>query len=242
MVVFTGCITDKGSYKKKNQDRAVCHVGGDKKAPWLVACVCDGIGSFAQSEIAAEMVTNGITNWFHGMEKLYPKKLNEDTLLEDLEMTLRELNELVCEYRGENAIDIGCTMSVLLLLGRNYYIFHAGDSRIYLVRGGLYQITRDEVCMVEKDGRMKSLLANYIGRNPQLWMSKLGDAVQEGDMLLMGSDGLFKRLVYKDVADCAGGIKNDKKAQKACEALLQTVMGRGETDNISCIMIYISSL
>ena len=65
--------------------------------------------------------------------------------------------------------------------------------------------------------------------------------MQEKDLLLMGSDGLFKRLAYEDVADHAGSIKNDKKAQKACEALLQTVMSRGERDNISCIMIYIAS-
>ena len=61
-----------------------------------MGCVCDGIGSFAQSEIAAEMIQVGIERWFLGMEPLYPENIDEESLLDDLDMTIRELNE--CEF------------------------------------------------------------------------------------------------------------------------------------------------
>ena len=57
-----------------------------------MGCVCDGIGSFAQSEIAAEMIRVGIERWFLGMEPLYPENIDEESLLDDLDMTIRELN------------------------------------------------------------------------------------------------------------------------------------------------------
>ena len=71
-----------------------------------MGCVCDGIGSFAQSEIAAEMIRVGIERWFLGMEPLYPENIDEESLIDDLDMTIRELNELIWIYRKENGSDI----------------------------------------------------------------------------------------------------------------------------------------
>ena len=162
--------------------------------------------------------------------------------MEDLEVTIRELNELVCCYRMDNGIDIGCTMSLMLLVEQNYHIFHVGDSRIYCVRDALYQITRDEVAMSEKNGKVKTRLANYIGKSKELWMNRLSGTVEEKDIYLLGSDGLFKQLVYEDIGCYSGRIKNDRKARKVCEELLETVLKRGERDNVSCILVSIASI
>lgn len=242
MKAFVGCISDKGNYREKNQDRAVCHIRRKHKSVLAVACVCDGIGSFEQSEIASEMMTSGITRWFRGIENYYPESMGEESLVEDLEVTIRELNELVCCYRMDNGIDIGCTMSLMLLVEQNYHIFHVGDSRIYCVRDALYQITRDEVAMSEHNGKVKTRLANYIGKSKELWMNRLSGTVEEKDTYLLGSDGLFKQLVYEDIGCYSGRIKNDRKARKVCEELLETVLKRGERDNVSCILVGIASI
>mgnify|MGYP000594607377 CR=1 FL=1 len=71
---------------------------------FAVGCVCDGIGSFAQSEIAAEMIRVGIERWFLGMEPLYPENIDEESLIDDLDMTIRELNELIWIYRKETEL------------------------------------------------------------------------------------------------------------------------------------------
>ena len=241
MKVFTGCISDKGNCRAKNQDRAVCHIKRQKKSVLAVACVCDGIGSFEHSEIAAEMMTEGITRWFRGIEEYYPVSMGREALLEDLEITIRELNELVYEYRLRNGIEIGCTMTVMLLVEDSFHIFHVGDSRVYCVRDAFYQITRDEVTMGEAHGKVKPRLANYIGRAKELWVNKLSGTVEEEEIYLLGSDGLFKHLAYEDVRTLGGWIKNDKRAQKACESMLELVLERGERDNVSCILLCIAS-
>lgn len=239
MKAYIGCISDKGNYREKNQDRAVCHMRERKGALLAVACVCDGIGSFAQSEIASEMLTAGVSRWFEGMKTYYPDTMDEETVVEDLDITIRELNELAYEYRRERGIDIGCTMSLLLLTGRNYYVFHVGDSRIYLVREGMQQITRDEVVMKTAGGRVKPKLANYVGKDRKLWMSRLTGTLEEKAAFLMGSDGLFKQLAYEDVAETIRRVKSSRQAGKACRKLLELVLERGERDNVSCILVCI---
>ena len=239
MKVFSGCITDKGNYREKNQDRAVCHMQKSGQSVLAAACVCDGIGSFDKSEIAAEMMTSGITRWFYGIADYFFQNPDTAALLEDLEVTIRELNELVYTRRREEGIDIGCTMSLLLLVNSNYYVFHVGDSRIYCMHDTFYQITRDEVSMSESNGIVKSRLANYIGKSVDLWVNKIGGTAEEGDLFILGSDGLFKLLTYQDVDALSGHITNNRQAQKACEKLLQSVLERGERDNVSCVILCI---
>lgn len=239
MKIFTGCLTDRGNYRSKNQDRAVCHVKKGKKTVIAAACVCDGIGSFTYSEIASEMVTNGISRWFTGIAELYPDSMDEETLVEDFDMTIRELNELVCSYRMERGIDIGCTMSSLLLINRHYYVYHAGDSRICMIGDEICQLTRDEVSVIENDGQVRRLLANYIGRTPELWINRVNGEISGKVSFLIGSDGLFKRLLPEDIFASVGIVKKDTLAQKACETLCGLVLSRGERDNVSCILISI---
>lgn len=237
MKIYTGCITDKGNYRDKNQDRVMCRCIRHKQSTLAVVCVCDGIGSFERSEIAAEMIASGITDWFEGVKEYYPNVIAEKELAEDLDVTIRELNELVYDFRREKGMDIGCTMSVLLLVNENYYIFHVGDSRIYRTKDGLCQITRDEVAMGERDGKIKPRLSNYIGKSRELWLNSFNGSIEGRELFLAGSDGLFKKLIEEDVAGLESFIKSNRRAQKACENLLERVLKRGERDNISCILL-----
>ena len=234
MKISIGSVTDAGRYRKKNQDRIVAHYKRCNVDDLTVVCVCDGIGSFDNSEIAAEMMTQGITRWFEGIIQHYPSSFQRENLLEDLEITIQELNELIYEYRRMNAEDIGCTMSLLLILNQEYFVFHVGDSRIYCLRDALTQITVDEVSVKESQGKMKSVLANYVGKTEELWMNKFSGEVMEDDLFIAGSDGLYKRMTYEDCFPLKKQITNDKQAVNACVELINMVLDRGEKDNVSC--------
>lgn len=237
MEMCAGCVTVTGNYRKKNQDRAVCLTSKNSAQPFGVACVCDGIGSLVQSEDAAELVTSGISRWFLGMKELYPDRIDEETMAEDLEMTIRELNEIVWEEIQEKGVQMGCTMSALFLTGKRYYLYHVGDSRIYLARDVLWQMTRDEVAVTPGDGRLKRYLANYMGKKRRLWLNTLRGSAENGDLFLLGTDGLFKRLSEEDYRNLQRMERTGKEAQRACEALVERVLERGETDNVSCVLL-----
>lgn len=237
MNLSVGCVTDKGSYRKTNQDRIVCCSKRIKKEVLAVTCVCDGIGSFVHSETASEIVTNGIWKWFEGIQGFYPDVVGKEELIEDLEVTIRELNDIVCEHKEEMQQEIGCTMSLMFLINFQYWIFHVGDSRIYRVQNNLQQLTSEEVVMRFVNGREKKLLANFIGKSKALAIYRACGTAMEGDIYISGSDGLFKKLVYEDVACMKNRIRTDAQAEQMCRTLVQNVLDRGERDNVSCSVL-----
>lgn len=235
--LISGCATDKGIIHEKNQDRIVCHTGRIARGIFLVACVCDGIGSYEYSEIASEMVVKGITLWFQSVADQRLENLTEQEIVEDFSETVQELNELVWERRKQEQFDMGCTMSALLVVNYNYYIFHVGDSRIYLIDDSVCQLTRDEVVCLEEQGKIKKKLSNCIGKNRELWLNRLSGFLMPGNTLLFGSDGLFKKLDETSMYERMRKIYTDAQAQRLCEEWIREVEQLGERDNISCGII-----
>ena len=235
--IILGCATDKGIVRAKNQDRIVCHMVRASQGTVAAACVCDGIGSYEYSEIASEIVTRGVTLWIEGVAEHRLEDLTEQEMVEDFSATVQELNEIVWERRKRERLELGCTMSALLVIQDQYYIFHVGDSRIYFVSDALYQLTRDEVVLVEENGKIKRKLSNCIGRNRELWLNHFSGSLSPGDALILGSDGLFKKIdeskMYEEVCQLSTNIQ----VQRICEAWILEVERMGERDNISCGII-----
>ena len=156
------------------------------------------------------------------------------------ECTIHELNELVCEYQDKRNIAIGCTMSLMLFIEREYFLFHVGDSRIYSVKDNMYQLTTDEVIQKNKEGRLKSYLANYIGKSRELWLNKGKGVLQPKELFVLGTDGLFKTLCFEDIAPKNAKLRSDKDLAVINQRLIKTVRERGERDNVSCILVYVN--
>lgn len=234
---IAGCATDRGTVREKNQDRIVCYTDCIAQGQFAAACVCDGIGSYEYSEIASEIVTGGVTLWYQGVAERKLEDLTEQELAEDFCATVQELNELVWERRQRERLEIGCTMSALLAVDDHYYIYHVGDSRIYYVSDAVYQLTRDEVVVSEEYGKIKRKLANCIGRNKELWLNRQYGSILPGDTLILGSDGLFKKLDSNSMYGRVQGVSTDAQVQKLCEDWIREVESLGERDNISCGII-----
>lgn len=235
--LLSACQSIKGNYRKKNQDRALYMATGGKDKIFAVACVCDGIGSFEMSELASKLVTDGVRNWFANMQERY-HTLSQQDILDDMEETVCELNELVCEYQESHNVTIGCTMSLMLVLNRKYFIFHVGDSRIYAVDNEMNQLTVDEVVQKKKDGKIKSYLSNYMGKTKKLWLNKGEGSLYEGSLYILGTDGLFKNLEYEDIVSLCIRMRSQKDIEELKDRIIELVLTRGERDNVSCVLLY----
>jgi len=205
-----------------------------------VACVCDGIGSFADSEIASGMMKDGISEWFDGITKYFPHVMDKRGLIEDLDITLQELNELVYEMRTDKGMQVGCTMSLLLMIDYEYFIYHVGDSRVYCFKDKLIQLTQDEVILKQVNGKGKTLLVNYVGKNRVLSVNKQYGRANRGDMFILGSDGLYELMTFEDIYDLKQYTTNDEGTQKVCRILISLVLSRGEKDNVSCAILQVN--
>ena len=234
--LLSSCQSIKGNYREKNQDRALCMTLNSKDRIFAVTCVCDGIGSFEMSELASKLVTDGVRNWFLNMKDRI-NTLSQGDLLDDIEETIYELNELVYEYQERHNITIGCTMSLMLVIDMKYFIFHVGDSRIYAVEDGMYQLTIDEVVQKKKEGKLKSYLSNYMGKTKNMWLNKGEGIIHRGNLYVLGTDGLFKNLRYEDIVELRIRLHSQKDIEAMNDQIVQLVLARGERDNVSCILL-----
>jgi len=232
-----GVISEKGDYRQKNQDRATFITPADLGGRVALGCVFDGIGSFADSEISAEMMLKGIEAWAAGVGNLYPTVYDSCTLADDLFETISELNEAVFDYRQDNSADIGCTLSVFLAVDAEFFAFHVGDSRIYKIGEEMEQISKDEVAVVEKDGKLRNLLANYIGKQREVWINRYYGSIEAGDVFLLCSDGLYKRVKREDFSLARISGKSNGAIESECKKMVELVYERGEKDNVSCVLL-----
>ncbi len=235
-----GYATDRGSFRTKNQDRILCARTSIRGHLVGVSCICDGIGSFSESEIASQMIVKGIKKWFDEAVPYYPEVMNKVQLIEDLEFTIRELNELVFEHNRKNRNPIGCTMSLIFILDREYWIFHVGDSRIYCLRHMLKKMTQDEIILKQINGKEKTFLINYIGKKENISIQKNTGFIQNGDVFILGTDGLYKKLTCIDIQELSKYMINDEEIKKICKYLISKIRGRGEMDNISCVVLKVA--
>ena len=76
------------------------------------------------------------------------------------------------------------------------FLFHVGDSKILLIDDRVsieYKKTK-KLSVVEQDGKLKTLLANFIGKVENCGLNQSSGSLVPGRHFLWGPTGLFKRL------------------------------------------------
>jgi protein phosphatase len=144
---------------------------------------------------------------------------------------------------------MGTTLTALQLEGNRLSIAHVGDSRAYLIRGGVIeQITDDHTIVSEQVARgmmtreeaarsdMRSILSRALGIGPEVKVDVEGLTVSEDDKLLLCSDGLSE-LVSED--EMLLEVQSSNRPATVCNELVNLANQRGGEDNITVIVAYL---
>jgi protein phosphatase len=135
--------------------------------------------------------------------------------------------------------------------GSEMFLTHLGDSRAYLMRDKLEQLTQDHdiVRALVDAGRFRNradALQNRVNHVLYRWLGSqdLGNepavqtvAIQPGDRLLLSTDGLHTMVPEDRLLH--GARSGD--VQQCADALAQSALDLGSRDNISCIVIEVVS-
>lgn len=97
------------------------------------------------------------------------------------------------------------------------HIFHVGDSRIYQLRDGVFeQLTHDHRVWVSPD---QSYLSRAMGINPQLEIDYRTLQVEEGDIYVLSTDGVYEfadaNCILASISCCGGHL--DQAARSIAE-------------------------
>jgi serine/threonine protein phosphatase PrpC len=137
------------------------------------------------------------------------------------------------------------------------WLAHVGDSRCYrLRRGRLEQLTEDH-SLVEEQLRagqitaaqaavspMRNLITRAIGSQATVETEIHSHHPQPGDLYLLTSDGLTHEISDGEIAEVLGGIPTQRTQAgltRACEALITAANRNGGYDNITVLLVAVTS-
>ena len=225
------------------ENRAFAAHGG------FLAAVCDGMGGMEFGDAASRTATQAFLG-------AYQAKTAEESIPEALERSVRTANDAVVALAHEYGLSegMGTTLVAAALHDSELYYISVGDSGIFHLRGGALQmINRPHVfanlldaavargTMSQADAENhpeRESLTSFIGaetldeidRNPE------PIPIQEGDAILLASDGLFKTLSQGEILACIAGAGNPQSWPEALVA--QTMAKKHEhQDNVTVLSI-----
>lgn len=238
MLFYGECATDTGICRRNNQDTILFKKMSRNGQDIALGVVCDGIGGLEHGEAASQCVGSAASEWFDGIAGWIDiGTVDADILFSHFKDAAEEWNRLVREIIVLQGIHTGTTMSTILMLRDRYFIIHVGDSRIYRYRSHLELMTTDESMAKVCDGRMKLLLMNYVGKDDVLSFSAAEGTLSPGDIFLYGSDGFYHMFAESDMQNICESIDSIGR-DRLCRAVIETMIRRGERDNISVGMVY----
>jgi protein phosphatase/serine/threonine-protein phosphatase Stp1 len=145
---------------------------------------------------------------------------------------------------------IASTIVILLIRGGHFACLWAGDSRAYLLRGGvLQQVTRDHSLVQElvdagaitaeqaEHHPQANVITRAVGSFDELELDKVSGRLEPGDRFLLCSDGLCKTLDEAALTDILDG---DGAAGPGVE-LIAAALERDVRDNVTAVVVDIVS-
>ncbi|MBO5292664.1 MAG: serine/threonine-protein phosphatase [Lachnospiraceae bacterium] len=228
--------------RRKNEDSLCIEQVMTRKGRVLLAMVCDGIGGLPCGEWASGYVTEELLQWFYteGMQIL--RRGTTEQMKQKLKKRVRRIGEELYSYGKQKGIQLGTTMSILLLWKSSYLILHVGDSRIYRIRFCCRLLTRDQV-------HETGTLLQGVGVRKELMPQMISGRVRHGDCFLLCSDGFYRKQSVRELRRLFGisfrelwsGKKEGYRKEEGMELKLREAaeagIRRGETDNVSAVWI-----
>ncbi len=189
---------------------------------------------------------------------LETRKLQETDPTKEMEELLKNAiqraNAAILQYGEKQAAARGLGSTVTAALVRNDHacIANVGDSRTYLLRGSeLKPVTKDH-SLVARLVESKQIEPDDIYTHPQrnLIYRSLGAGhknvdvdtfhlmLQPNDLLLLCSDGLWE-MVHQD--ELLGILNEQSNPQQKCEKLIDAANKNGGEDNITAVVVQVST-
>ena len=251
--IVAAAVTDVGKVREHNEDASF--IDADRG----VFMVCDGMGGHAAGEVASALAVAVVRErWLDPATTRAIAAWNETGTADARRALLGAVRDGVHQAHGaiasEAAADerkrgMGTTFVGVLVSGGDAVVSHAGDSRAYLVRGGIaVQLTEDHTLLsrllaagidvdVEGDGaRFKTMLTNALGIGEAPKASTTMIPLCDGDRLLLCSDGVSEYVTEVEVGEV---LSTAPSPARAAHQLVDRALERGGHDNATAVVLRI---
>ena len=243
MLITCAGDTHVGVVRSGNEDNFMVDL---KSGVFIVA---DGMGGHAAGEVASEMAVEIIA------KELGPLRgLSDAAAFERVRHSIRAANQAIFERTIAEADKrgMGTTTTVLVLGAQRYLIGQVGDSRAYLFRKGEFlQVTKDHSYVQEQvDAGLltadqarthpySNVITRCVGANEDVVPDVYFGSLEQGDVLLIASDGLTGMLEDDQLAKI---IETDSTPELVVSRMIAEANRHGGLDNITAIVVRIDDV
>jgi len=233
-------ITDVGVRRASNQDYIFASTKGIGSLDNLFI-LADGMGGHNAGDFASRYLVEHLVEFFG---KSRPDKDVHSILKEGIRQVNRNLYQTA--RQDESLQGTGSTLVLATVRGDVLYVANIGDSRLYLLRECLEQITKDHSYVEELValGKMKrgsrdyeekkNIITRAVGTGEEVDIDLFALKLKGRDYVLMCSDGLSNMV---DEFEMEYIIRTEESLQEKAEMLVQAANRNGGLDNISVILI-----
>lgn len=239
-----GALTDVGRVREFNED----NLRWDPLDEQLVmVAVADGMGGHDRGEVASELaVTTLFSEAVRQLDQVQPA--DADDLQHLMHKAFQTANRMVVTTGRENDSNMGTTLCAALVRRNGQAVVsNVGDSRVYRLRGSrLEQVSRDHslVSYLVQMGELTpaqarnhpsgNILVRSVGSVAEVEIDLFPIQVEEGDRLILCSDGLWGELTDEEIRRI---LLECDEPQDACERMVAQANRNGGRDNVTVIVM-----
>lgn len=242
---LTAAATDVGRRRSGNEDCFEVwspEAGAEAPPADALVVVCDGMGGSNAGEVASHMTAQAVVREFTS----HPTGDPAQVLTSAVETANTEVWDLSRSRTDLNGMGTTCT--ALAVKDGQVMVAHVGDSRAYLVRAHrATQLTSDHSLVAQLVARQqltpeearhdprRNVVTRSVGVGPEVEVDlvTVGEPLQNGDTLVLCSDGLHGQVSDDEIAGAAMG----ESLELACRELIELANDRGGPDNITVAML-----
>ena len=167
--------------------------------------------------LSLDAVLDGVTHCQGGYASGFTAQLLREASIssrEDLMAVLDEANKVL--YQSGQGRSLLTTISAALKVGSVLYVVNAGDSPIYLVRGGQAQ----ELSIIATSGSLLGPVSGTLASREIFTCSSREVDLEPGDRLVLVTDGLTHNVTPQEMADIVSGAPTPDDAATALGELV----------------------
>ena len=238
--------SDIGRKRKNNEDNFGMFPA---LGVWLVA---DGMGGGDDGEVASAAVVREVDELVSACPQPEAGAFAAEDVVKGVEAAINKASQWIFRRTREKRLTscgstvVGCVLDAVC--PGQAIAFHAGDSRLYRLRGrGIKQITVDhsaaEMIGIKDESKVnpmfRGMVLRAVGVKPTVEIELTPFDVKEGDRILICSDGLSRMVKDRKLGAISA---KEPEVENAVSALIAAANEAGGVDNVTAVMIEIGPL
>ena len=236
-------VSDKGLVRQENQDSFRISQSEDGRTAVLV--LCDGMGGENNGSMASSLAADAFMT--HAAECLAEEPALDIAAAARESAAYANIRVFDRASTDDACMGMGTTLVAAVIRGDEAAVANIGDSRCYwLAENQLRQVTRDHSLvqdLVERgvlspaDARthpQRNIITRAVGLEHRARCDIFLPALQEGDTLLLCSDGLSNLMAEEELAEV---LRTRPEPEAAAASLLHTALLRGAPDNVTILIL-----